>query len=443
MVRADDEHKNTTDHEEYTSIQKTPREKKMHWKGRKKNSNEPARLTTLPKCLMHWTTPVWIAAAGFLIALAFAVNWRGESHWPTAEAMKLCATIAGAGFAFSAWQQRSHDNVVNAKQAQATVEREDYWKRRDHIFQLLGSKNPSLRLGAVALLAELADSAAHYKFLKRNEMQQLQLHIVSTLCLQMRHEGLCLEAEGTRSEHQQIQTTILRLLFDRIANSRRPSSFANWSNQTISMTDTQFLTSFIMMQVTTSAIIILDRSTFHDEFAILESRLNHDLSINNTTFLSGLTIWKSRISVRQFPVSITETSYIQSTITHNDTKNTIKIELTNHARKLLLKDCDIYSSYCRCQPSCKCKRNNNNNCVCKIQNDCSCKQQCIRPQLDISFNPQSERPPQSEKHMPELTISKCRTGRIRLTLPANHFQIKVYNNTIQGQLEALFQQILK
>ena len=107
----------------------------------------------------------------------------------------------GPGFAFSAWQQRSHDNATNAKQARATIERDDYWKRREHIFQLLGSKNPGLRLGAVALLAELADSAAHSTLLNETEIQQLQHHIIDTLCLQVRHEGLCIEEEGDKREH--------------------------------------------------------------------------------------------------------------------------------------------------------------------------------------------------------------------------------------------------
>ena len=110
MVRANDEHKSASEAEKNTSTQKHVFKKLKFWDRDKKDADEPARLKTLPKYLMHWLTPVLIATIGFLIALAFAVMWRGEIHWPSAEAMKLCATIAGAGFAFSAWQQRSHDN---------------------------------------------------------------------------------------------------------------------------------------------------------------------------------------------------------------------------------------------------------------------------------------------------------------------------------------------
>ena len=247
MVPADDEHKSANEAEKNTSTQRNFVEKLKFWKRRDEDEHEPARLKTLPKCLMHWTTPVWIAAAGFLIALAFAVNWRGESHWPTAEAMKLCATIAGAGFAFSAWQQRSHDNVVNAKQAQATAkqaqataEREDYWKRREHIYQLLGSENPGLRLSAVALLAELADSAAHSTLLNETEKQQLQRHIIDTLCLQVRHEGLAHETEGSLEEHASIQENIFNQLVKRIYNRELHSPQADWRAYDIDLSHTIF-----------------------------------------------------------------------------------------------------------------------------------------------------------------------------------------------------------
>lgn len=439
MVPADDEHTSTNEPED-TSTRRTFLKKLKFWKGRKKKSKEPARLTTLPKYLMHWTTPVWIAAAGFLIALAFAVNWRGEFHWPTAEAMKLCATIAGAGFAFSAWQQRSHDNVVNAKQAQAAIERDDYWKRRDHIFQLLGSKNPSLRLGAVALLAELADSAAHYKFLKQNEMQQLQLHIISTLCLQMRHEGLCLEAEGTRNEHEQIQTAILQSLFDRINNSHRQSNLADWSKERISMTDTHFITQFFMAQVKTNARIILNGSTFEEVFTISESTLNCTLHTKDTIFLSTLTIFKSRISVKDFPVSKEKTGYIESEITHTGKTNTFKIELSNDTQELLLQKCNIHTSHCICPPKCDCKHNSNNNCLCKTQEVCSCEHQCTHTQLDISYTHQSQQASQSEIRTHKLTITNCQTGSISLSLPVNLFEIKVSGNTICGHFEVEFQE---
>ena len=439
MVPADDEHTSTNEPED-TSTRRTLLKKLKFWKGRKKKSKEPARLTTLPKYLMHWTTPVWIAAAGFLIALAFAVNWRGESHWPTAEAMKLCATIAGAGFAFSAWQQRSHDNVVNAKQAQAAIERDDYWKRRDHIYQLLGSKNPGLRLGAVALLAELADSAHHSIFLNETEKQQLQHHIINTMCLQMRREGSCLKAEGTKEEHQQIQTAILQALFERINEHPKDPNLADWSQRLIFMTDTHFIAPFEMTQVTTNAKFILNGSTFRNNFTIFESELKSQLHTDNTTFLSKLTIFKSRISIFQLPLSTTKTNYTQSRIAYDGNGRAINIKLTNREQQLIISECDIFTSHCECDHSCSCKRSKSKVCSCETSLVCSCKRTCAHAKLSISCEPQKNLRTKQERRTPELTILSCRTGSIRIAAPASQFQAYLFHNTIYGSLEVEFQE---
>ena len=101
-----------------------------------KKEREPARLTPMPGWLMKWWIPILLAlillAAGWLLAsiwrmpprpvLWWTINpywppsWPFNYHWPSKDAMALCATIAGGGFAFSAWQQRSHDNAAKAKQ---------------------------------------------------------------------------------------------------------------------------------------------------------------------------------------------------------------------------------------------------------------------------------------------------------------------------------------
>ena len=293
MVPADDESTSTNESEEDTSTRGTFFERFKFWKRDKKDANEPARLKTLPQYLMHWTTPVWIAAAGFLIALAFAVNWRGTIHWPSADAMKLCATIAGAGFAFSAWQQRSHDNAVRdddkldreraAAQARAEreeqrgleetrrleqIERDEYWKRREHIYQLLGSENPGLRLGAVALLAELADKAAQSEQLNKTEQQQLQRHIIDTLCLQLRHEGIDRNGEGTISERAQIQEAIFETILTRIELPEDESPYADWSRESINITSCVVHTPIYITNLTTHATIDLSQSTFLGKFEL-------------------------------------------------------------------------------------------------------------------------------------------------------------------------------
>lgn len=171
MVPADDEHKSANEAEKNTSTRGSFFEKLKFWKRDKKDADEPARLTPMPPCLMKWWVPFGLAGLLLAICTPIAFWWGGRFHWPSSAAMTLCATIAGTGFAFSAWQQRSHHNATKENErARAQreleadrqereqnrleqIERDEYWKRREHIFQLLTSKNPALRLSAIELLA--------------------------------------------------------------------------------------------------------------------------------------------------------------------------------------------------------------------------------------------------------------------------------------------------
>ena len=204
MVPANADHATGNESQKNTSTLRTFFERLKFWKRDKKEKEEeePARLTPMPAWLMHWWTPLAIAGFLFLSSmfitsiwgtatcdeiidslLHYPHHWPFRMHTPSHEAIKICLTVTGAGLAFSAWQQRSHDNAVNAKQAQSVVERDDYWKRREHIFRTLGSSNPRIRLGAIAMLTELADSAEFSERLNKTEKQLLQQHIIDTLCL--------------------------------------------------------------------------------------------------------------------------------------------------------------------------------------------------------------------------------------------------------------------
>ena len=55
MVPSDDEHTSANESEEDASTRGTFFERLKFWKRDKKDANEPARLKTLPKYLMHWT----------------------------------------------------------------------------------------------------------------------------------------------------------------------------------------------------------------------------------------------------------------------------------------------------------------------------------------------------------------------------------------------------
>lgn len=218
MVPADDEDKDSTQADSSTSTKEL-------------NSG---RLTPMPDCLMKWWIPFVLAGLLLAICTPIACWWGGHFHWPSADGISVCITIAGAALAVSTWQQRNDDNAFKEqKQAQAQreleadrqereqirleqIERDEYWKRREQIYQLLGSKNPGLRFSAIELLAELADSAAHSNILNDTEKHQLQRHIIDTLCLQLRHEGLDHWDEGNRSEHAEIQAAIFRTILTRI-----------------------------------------------------------------------------------------------------------------------------------------------------------------------------------------------------------------------------------
>ena len=313
-----------------------------------KKEREPARLTPMPDCLMHWWTPLLLAGilltAGCFLAsiwrmplrpvswwkinLYWPPSWPFNYHWPSKDAMALCATIAGAGFAFSAWQQRSHDNATKAKEkanreltlaqyrreqeAQRTraeslrleqIERDEYWKRREQIFQLLGSKNPGLRLGAVELLVELADTAAHSKLLNDAEKQQLQRHIIDTLCLQVRHEGLAHEIEGSLEEHASIQEDIFNQLIKRFFSHEPHSSHADWRTHDIDLSHIIFHFPITLTNLKTERNIDISHSRFLEPFTLTGCSL-FNLKWSCATFERSLQVSASELYIDQFPVEI-------------------------------------------------------------------------------------------------------------------------------------------
>jgi hypothetical protein len=355
MVPADDDHKDTPEVDSSASTKE----------------RKSGRLTTMPDYLMHWWTPVLFAiillAAGCFLASIWRMplrpvswqtvnpfwppSWPFNYHWPSKDAMALCATIAGAGFAFSAWQQRSHDNAVRdddkldreraATQARAEreeqrgleetrrlkqIERDEYWKRREQIYQLLGSENPGLRLSAVALLAELADSAAHSTLLNETEKQQLQRHIIDTLCLQVRHEGLAHETEGSLEEHASIQENIFNQLVKRIYNRELHSPQADWRAYDIDLSHTIFHFPITLTNLEVKQNFDISHSRFLESFTIRESRL-FNLKWPHSTFESSVQITGSELYIDQFPLEIRDGKF-ETTVLNTHQTNPILLTLT-------------------------------------------------------------------------------------------------------------------
>lgn len=442
MVAANDERASANEPEDNTSTRRTFFEKLKFWKRDKKDADKPARLKTLPKYLMHWTTPIWIAAAGFLIALAFAANWRGTFHWPSADAMKLCATIAGAGFAFSAWQQRSHDNVVNEKQAQATVERDDYWKRREQILKTLDSDNPGIRLAAVTLLAELADSTQHSKLLSDTEIQQLHQHIINTLCLQIRHEGLNISTEGKKREHGEIQRVILDVILTRInCNNTKPSEAADWSKGYIRLTDTHFLTPITIQNITTHTTIDLSNSNLEHKLRIYGSKMNHIIWVS-TNFHDGVEIGQRdkpvTIQVDEIPRNVSESLFQNTTFITR--KPILTIRPTPEWKKdapwptIEFRECIFLNRNCSCQTECDCHTHNiTNDSNFQVATQCKCPATYSESSItirDIAYREQNR--------FSEYIFYKCQLNSVKLDLTHAEIGFTLEECRIRNGLKFIF-----
>lgn len=441
MVPADDEHMDSTEATSDTN----------------KKEREPAGLTPMPGWLMKWWIPILLAlillAAGWFLAsiwrmpprpvLWWTINpywppsWPFNYHWPSKDAMALCATIAGGGFAFSAWQQRSHDNAANAKQARAAIERDDYWKRREQIFQILGSNNPGLRLGAVALLAELADSAAHSILLNETEKQQLQHHIIDTLCLQVRHEGLCIEEEGDEREHTTIQQNILTSIFQRIKHPQQDSSVANWSESTIGLNDCTILPPISIRSIITNSTLDLRGTTFEKRVEISESIIKCILW-TDAHFNSRLDVTNSSDIGMTHPPTFGKLIHFRDTTirsAHAPERFIIPLAPNKQKTKIEFTKCRFYDTTCKCPRTCECRRGSNTKtCQCSTKNTRTCKSTCINTTLWIT-TPQE--PHNEEEHYPEITIRNCTIGRLRVLPTEIGARMTIKSNLIHDTLQLL------
>ena len=436
MVPADDEHMDSTEATSDTN----------------KKKREPGRLTPMPDWLMKWWIPILLAlillAAGCFLAAIWRMplrpvswwkinpywppSWPFIYHWPSKDAMALCATIAGGGFAFSAWQQRSHDNAVNAKQARAAIERDDYWKRREQIYQLLGSKNPGLRLSAVALLAELADTAARSTLLNDTEKQQLQRHIIDTLCLQVRHEGLNQNNEGTSEEHAKIQQSIIGIILRRINSIPQRQQYANWSNEEIILDQCHIVSTIQIQEVISNARLSLNQTTFHKSLTIKRSQLPN-LEWENAIFeQEPFIVDSSTIKLTSPPLSIRRALFSNSII-HPSTGQDIEIELPPTVEQIRFEACCFIRQHCYCTSNCSCRsQQNTEQCTCKRCDHCPCTAACKWATIKITTT--SEHATVSTPTTPDLTITGCDVATINTTLRTPHISINITHNRIHEQI---------
>ena len=318
MVPADDEQHPETTQQQASSDNTTST-----------HSNDAPRLTPMPRWLMHWWTPLAIAEGLLRWTLIVAFFWGGQPHWPSSNAIKLCMTITGAGLAFSAWQQRSHDNAVKEKQAQATVERDDYWKRREQAYALLSSNNPNIRLGAIELLIELGDIANKSNVENTAKTHEFLQHIVTILCNQVRYEGLSIDADGTLEQHAYLQGQIIQKLLKRADNSPMSNGSNGWTTCTIDLSDSILNIEIQIHNTTIKQPLILTGTTFNKTVSITHSSL-HELHWTNSHF-NQLTTSNSLLKFDSFPAGMKNTEFSHTTLGSysHETNSTITIMLTN------------------------------------------------------------------------------------------------------------------
>ena len=185
MARANDEYKSANEAEKNTLIQQNFVEKLKFWKRCKQEDDKPARLTPMPLCLMKWWVPFGLAGLLLVICTPIAFWWGGHFHWPSSAAMTLCATIVGAGFAFSAWQQRSSDNATRELE-RAT---ETLWHRRNTAYALLSANSIYEQQEGVCRYLELADELNKRSQKNATPTQIFNASILSTLCIHIRYLG--------------------------------------------------------------------------------------------------------------------------------------------------------------------------------------------------------------------------------------------------------------
>lgn len=269
MVPADDEHTGSTEATRNTN----------------KKEREPARLTPIPGWLMKWWIPILLAlillAAGCFLAaiwrmplrpvswwkinLYWPPSWPFNYHWPSKDAMALCATIAGAGFAFSAWQQRSHDNAARERERTTNTQREEFWHRRNTAYALLSTNSIYEQQEGVCRYLELADELNKRSQNNATSIQIFNASILSALCTHIRHLGAPPpQFIGDEIARGELQNLILQNILKRVNTNLA----GYWDGLAIDLTNVTFLTTVSIVNFTSKSEIHLNKSNFKQKVNI-------------------------------------------------------------------------------------------------------------------------------------------------------------------------------
>ena len=270
MVPADDEHTDSPESDSNTST----------------NERNSRRLTHMPDWLMKWWIPFRLAGLLLLICTPIAFLWGGRFHWPSADGISVCITIAGAALAVSTWQQRSHDNTTRELERITDAQREEFWHMRNTAHALLSKNSYYEQYEGVCRYFELAELLNESSQKQSNTTRILNSAILSALCTHIRYLGDPLpnnfENENERGE---LQNLILNHILKRINTNLK----GYWDGLPVNLTDTTFLAAIAISNFTSSSEIHLNNSSFNDEVN-LEISQNITLHWKSTTFHSRLTV---------------------------------------------------------------------------------------------------------------------------------------------------------
>ena len=263
MVRAADEHKSANEAEKNTSTQKNFVEKLKFWKRCKREDDEPVRLTPMPPCLMKWWTPLLVAFLLFALSFICALGWGWQWHWPSSNAMKLCMTITGAGLAFSAWQQRSHENATHERNRFDDNQRNEFWRNRESAHALLNADSYAQQHEAVIRYIEMSDHIIKFKHIFTNAGIHHQEAILTTLCTHVRKLGETEKTTLSKLERAHLQEVIIKQILQRINGGP-------WNRLRVDLSQTRFLSELTIKNQNTESIIYLNKSTFDHNVSIIE-----------------------------------------------------------------------------------------------------------------------------------------------------------------------------
>ena len=249
MVPADDEHKDSTEADSNTSTKEL-------------NSG---RLTPMPNWLMKWWIPFAFAGTLLIICTPIAFWWGGHFHWPSSAAMTLCVTIVGIGFAFSAWQQRSHDNATRELEHITDAQREEFWHRRNTAYALLSANSIYEQQEGVCRYLELADELNKLSQKNATPIQIFNASILSTLCIHIRYLGAPPpQFIGDEIARGELQNLILQNILKRVNTNLG----GYWDGLAIDLTNVTFLTTVSIVNFTSKSKIYLNKSNFKQKVNI-------------------------------------------------------------------------------------------------------------------------------------------------------------------------------